>query len=66
MVSLDTEADTRLENSGPVSGNENQLLMRREIPRSVKKCLIDFQTIQTVSFNYFFYQQVIINSHHFR
>ena len=50
MVSLDTEADTRLENSGPASGNENQLLMRREIPRSVKKCLIDFQIIQTVSF----------------
>jgi len=50
MVSLYTEAETRLKNSGPVSGNENQLLMRREIPRCLKKCLIDFQTIQTVSF----------------
>ena len=49
MVSLYTEADTRTENSGPASGNKNQLLMQREILRSVKKCLIDFQTIQTVS-----------------
>ena len=49
MVSLCTEADTRTENSGPASGNKNQLLMQREILRSVKQCLIDFQTIQTVS-----------------
>lgn len=59
MVSLYTEAETRLKNSGPVSGNENQLLMRREIPRCLKKCLIDFQTIQTVSFKLLYAQQVI-------
>ena len=50
MVILDPEADTRLENSGPAPDNENQILMRREKLRSVKKCLIDFQIIHTVSF----------------
>jgi len=49
MVILDPEADTRLENSGPAPDNENQILMRREKLRSVKKCLIDFQIIQTMS-----------------